>query len=75
MKSKGKNEIKAYFLKTLNMNALRILSNVWPANILAKSRTDKLNGLIKYETTSITTKNGIKGLGTPLGTNKFKKAN
>jgi hypothetical protein len=43
--------------------------------MLAKSRTDKLNGLIRYETISIITKNGIKGFGTPLGINRLKNSN
>lgn len=72
--NKGKNEISVYFLKTLNMNALSIFRRVCPANIFAKSRTDKLKGLIKYDTTSITTRNGIKGLGTPLGTKRLKNS-
>ena len=72
--SKGKNEIKAYFLKTLKINALNIFRSVCPASIFAKSRTDKLKGLIKYDTTSITTRNGIKGLGTPLGTKRLKNS-
>jgi hypothetical protein len=73
--SSGKKDIRAYFLNTLNMKALRMLSRVWPANMLAKSRTDRLKGLIRYDTTSIITRKGIKGLGTPLGTNKFKNPN
>ena len=75
MKSSGKKEIKAYFLKTLKINALKIFNKVCPASILAKSRTERLNGLIKQETISMITKNGISGLGTPLGTNKFKNSN
>lgn len=47
MKSSGKKEIKAYFLKTLKINALKIFNKVCPASILAKSRTERLNGLIK----------------------------
>ena len=31
----------------------KTLSNVWPANILAKSLTDKLMGRDKYDITSI----------------------
>lgn len=69
----GKNDISAYFLKTLKIKALNIFNSVWPANILAKSRTDKLKGLIKYDTTSIITRKGIKGFGTPLGTKRLKK--
>ena len=45
---------------------------VWPAIILAKSLTDKLIGRLKYEIISITTINGSKTTGTPLGTNSFK---
>ena len=37
----------------------------------AKSLTDKLIGLLKYEIISITTINGSKTIGTPLGTKKF----
>lgn len=74
MNNKGKNEIKAYFLKTLKINALSIFNSVCPASIFAKSRTDKLKGLIKYDTTSITTRKGIKGFGTPLGTKRLKKS-
>jgi hypothetical protein len=72
--SSGRKDIKAYFLKTLNIKALNIFRRVCPANILAKSRTDKLNGLIKYDTTSIMTRNGIKGFGTPLGTKRLKNS-
>jgi hypothetical protein len=43
--------------------------------MFAKSRTDKLKGRIKYDTTSMTTRNGTKGFGTPLGTKRLKKAN
>jgi hypothetical protein len=42
----GKSETNTYFLKTLNTNELKIFNNVWPANIFANNRTDKLNGLI-----------------------------
>ena len=45
--SKGKKEIRAYFLKTLKIKALNIFRSVWPASIFAKSRTDKLNGLMR----------------------------
>ena len=45
---------------------------VWPAIILAKRRTDRLIGLLKYEMISITTIKGNKTTGTPLGTNNFK---
>jgi hypothetical protein len=72
--NKGRKEISAYFLKTLKMKALKIFKRVWPASIFAKSRTDKLNGLIRYETISIITRNGIRGFGTPLGTNKLKNS-
>lgn len=75
MNNIGKNEITTIFLNTLNVNAEIMFNNVWPANILAKRRIDKLKGLIKYETNSITTKNGINTVGTPLGTNKFKNCN
>ena len=74
MNNSGKNEIRAYFLKTLKINALSIFNSVCPANIFAKSRTDKLKGLIKYDTTSIITRKGIKGFGTPLGTKRLKKS-
>ena len=47
MNNSGKNEISAYFLKTLKIKALNIFKSVWPANIFAKSRTDKLKGLIR----------------------------
>lgn len=43
----GKNEMRAYFLKTLKIKALSIFNKVCPASIFAKSRTDKLKGLIK----------------------------
>ncbi len=43
----GITEISAYFLKTLNIKAARIFNKVWPANILAKSRTESENGRIK----------------------------
>jgi len=72
--NKGKNEIKAYFLKTLKMKALKIFKGVCPANIFAKSRTERLKGLIRYDTTSIITRKGIKGFGTPLGTNRLKNS-
>jgi hypothetical protein len=42
--------------------------------MLAKSRTDKLKGLIKYDTISIITRKGINGFGTPLGTKRLKKS-
>ncbi len=69
----GKNVNNTYFFKVLNIKALKIFNKVCPANIFANNRTDKLNGRIKYETNSITTKNGTSGLGTPLGTNNLKK--
>jgi hypothetical protein len=43
----GKKEIKAYFLNTLKIKALSIFKSVCPASIFAKSRTDKLKGLIR----------------------------
>ena len=39
-------------------NPAKTLSNVWPANILAKSLTDKLIGRDKYEINSIGIKIG-----------------
>ena len=39
-----------------------------PAIMFAKSLTDKLIGLLKYEIISITTINGSNTIGTPLGT-------
>ena len=45
---------------------------VCPAIIFAKSLTDKLIGLLKYEIISITTIRGKRTIGTPLGTNNFK---
>jgi len=39
---------------------------------LAKSLTDKLIGLLKYEIISITTIKGSNTTGTPLGTKSFK---
>lgn len=75
IKRRGIKEINAYFLNTLNINAASMFNNVCPASIFAKSRTESENGLIKYDTTSITTRNGISGLGTPLGTKRFKKPN
>ena len=45
---------------------------VWPAIIFANNLTDKLIGLLKYEIISITTINGNKTIGTPLGTKSFK---
>ena len=43
--------------------------------MLAKSLTDKLIGLLKYEIISITTIKGSNTIGTPLGTNNFKYPN
>ena len=40
--------------------------------MLAKSLTDRLIGLLKYEIISITTINGSNTIGTPLGTNNFR---
>ena len=48
------------------------LSIVCPAIMLAKSLTDKLMGLLKYEIISMTVIIGSKTIGTPLGTNIFK---
>lgn len=51
-----------------------MFKSVCPANIFANSRTDKLKGLIRYDTTSMTTRNGINGFGTPLGTKRLKNS-
>ena len=40
--------------------------------MLAKSLTDRLIGLLKYEIISIMTINGSNTIGTPLGTNNFR---
>ena len=45
---------------------------VWPAIMFAKSLTERLIGLLRYEITSMTTIKGNKTIGTPLGTNNFK---
>ena len=51
----------------------KTLSNVWPANILAKSRTDKLIGRDRYEITSIGINKGSIYQGKPGITKKEKK--
>ena len=48
---------------------------VCPAIILANNLTERLIGLLKYEIISMTTINGNKTIGTPLGTNSFKYPN
>ena len=53
-------------------NPAKTFSKVWPASMLAKSLTDRLIGLLRYEIISITTINGNKTIGTPLGTKSFK---
>ena len=40
--------------------------------MFANNLTDRLTGLLRYEIISITTINGSKIIGTPLGTNSFK---
>ena len=52
-----------------------MFKSVCPASIFAKSRTERLKGLIKYETISITTRKGSSTFGTPLGIKRLKKAN
>ena len=49
-------------------------SNKWPAVILAASRTERVIGRIKFLTISISTINGIKALGVPVGTKCAKVA-
>ena len=56
-------------------NPAKTFSNVWPANILAKSRTDKLIGRAKYDITSIGIKIGNMYQGKPGTTKKEKKFN
>lgn len=68
----GRAAIRGDFLKTPKTKEPNIFRSVCPANILANNRTAKLNGLIKYEITSIRTKKGSKITGTPLGINSFK---
>jgi hypothetical protein len=46
---------------------IKILSKIWPESILAKSRTDKLTTLAKYDISSITNNAGIINSGTPAG--------
>ena len=51
----------------------KTLSNVWPANILANSLTDKLIGRERYEITSIVINKGSIYHGRPGITKKEKK--
>lgn len=50
----------------------KILSNVWPATILANNRTPNDTDLAKYETNSIKTNKGTKANGVPTGIKKEK---
>ncbi len=50
-------------------------NNTCPANILANSRIDKLNGRKKNDMISINTNNGNNQFGIPLGTKIFKNDN
>ena len=51
----------------------KIFKAMWPANIFAKRRTDRLTGREMNEMTSITTMSGKSQPGTPEGTNRPKK--
>ena len=53
-------------------NPAKTFSNVWPANMLAKSLTDKLIGRDKYEINSMGIKIGSIYHGKPGGANKAK---
>ena len=69
MKVSGKTPVKNGIDTT---KPAKTFSKVWPASILAKSLTDKLIGLLRYEIISMTTIKGNKTIGTPLGTKSFK---
>lgn len=59
-----KNKKKNLFLNIKKLKESKICIEICPAIILAKSRRDKLNGLIKYEIISKTTRKGTRALGT-----------
>jgi hypothetical protein len=54
-------------------NPINILSSICPDSILAKSRTDKLTTLAKYEISSIIINAGIIINGTPEGKKIFNQ--
>ena len=56
-------------------NPPKTFNIVCPAIILAKSLTDRLMGLLRYEIISIILIIGSKTIGTPLGTKIFKYLN
>ena len=64
-------KIKFFIIKAQNWAKIPI--KVCPANILAKSRIDKLKCLITKEKTSVKIMKSNKILGTPLGTKNEKK--
>ena len=68
-------KIKNCFLKQANPKLVIIFNKVWPANIFANNRIDKLKILAIWEIISITINGGIKTVGTLDGTNNFKYCN
>lgn len=55
------------------INPAMIFNNTCPATMLAKRRTERVTGLIKYDINSMTNNSGARGKGTPLGNSIFKK--
>lgn len=73
--TRGITKIKKKFLIIKAQNFEKIPINVWPANILANNRIERLKGLIAKEKISIKIIKSSKIFGTPAGTKNLKKFN